>query len=200
VRPKAPEMVQSRRFTLRSISGSDDEDFSFILAHQVLVALWQENSDSDERTRQEGATLAAMMGMKPRDEQEGMLIGQLIACHNAAMECYRRAMIGGQAFEARRENLNQANKLSRTYAALTEALDRHRGKGQQHVKVEHVHVHQGGRAIVGAVTPGDASSQKLEEQTHAPRGITHEPGTPMWSPDPERQTMPIAGGARKAPV
>jgi len=28
------------------------------------------------------------------------------------------------------------------------------GKYQQHVKVEHVHVHQGGQAIVGAVTPG----------------------------------------------
>jgi hypothetical protein len=30
-----------------------------------------------------------------------------------------------------RENLNQANKLSRTYATLIEALNRHRGKGQQ---------------------------------------------------------------------
>jgi hypothetical protein len=200
VGPKAPIEIQVPRSGLRSISGSDDADFSVTLAHQILVALWLENSDTDERTQQAKATLAAMMGLKPRDEHEGMLIGQLIACHNAAMDCYRRAMIGGQTFEARRENLNQANKLSRTYAALTEALDRHRGKGQQHVKVEHVHVHQGGRAIVGAVTPGDGSSQKLEEQTHAPRGITHEPGTPMWSPDPERETMPIAGGARKAPV
>jgi hypothetical protein len=100
------------------------------------------------------AVLAAMIGMKPRDELEGMLVGQLIAAHNAGMECYRRAMIGEQTFEGRRENLNQANKLSRTYAALVEALDRHRGKGQQHVKVEHVHAHQGGQAIVGAVTPG----------------------------------------------
>lgn len=197
---KAPIMIQVPQSGLRSISGSDNDDFFYILAHQVLAALWLENSDSDERTQQGKATLAAMKGMKPRDEHEGMLIGQLIAIHNAAMECHRRAMIGEQPFEARRENLNQANKLSRTYAALTEALDRHRGKGQQHVKVEHVHVHQGGRAIVGAVTPGDGSSRKLEEQTHAPRGITHEPGTPMWSPDPERQTMPIASGARKAPM
>ena len=36
------------------------------------------------------------------------------------------------------ESLNQANKLSRTYAVLTEALDRHRGKGQQRITVEHV--------------------------------------------------------------
>ena len=31
------------------------------------------------------------------------------------------------------------------------ALNRHRGKGQQKVTVEHVHVHQGGQAIVGHV-------------------------------------------------
>jgi hypothetical protein len=42
---------------------------------------------------------------------------QLIAAHNAAMECYRRAMIGEQTSEGRRENLAQANKLSRTQQA-----------------------------------------------------------------------------------
>jgi hypothetical protein len=67
------------------------------------------------------------------------------------MECYRRAMIGEQTFEGRSENLNQANKLSRTYAVLLDALNRHRGKGQQHVTVKHVHVHEGGQAIVGHV-------------------------------------------------
>ena len=59
------------------------------------------------------------------------------------MECYRRAMIAEQTFEGRRENLNQANKLARTYATLIEALNRHGGKGQQKVTVEHVHVHAG---------------------------------------------------------
>jgi len=199
---KAPEMIeiprsQERRHVLRSISGSDDDDFSNNLVEQVVVALWRKHPDFDQQI---GATLAAMMGMKPRDELEGMLIGQLLASHNAAMECYRRAMIGDQTFEGRRENLNQANKLSRTSAALTEALDRHRGKGQQRITVEHVNVHAGGQAIVGAVTPKGGSSQKSEQQTHATREITHEPGIPMRSPDPERETMPIASGAGKAPV
>jgi hypothetical protein len=186
-----------KRHVLRSISGSDDEDFCTILAEQVVDALWREHPVFDQQIR---ATLAAMMGMKPQDELEGMLIGQLIASHNAAMECYRRAMIGNQTFEGRRENLNQANKLSRSSAALTEALDRHRGKGQQRITVEHVNVHAGGQAIVGAVTPKGGSSQKSEQQTHATQEITHEPGIPMRSPDPERETMPIASGAGKAPV
>ena len=59
-----------------------------------------------------------------------------------------------------------ANKLSRTYAMLLEALNRHRGKGQQKVTVEHVHVHAGGQAIVGNISaPG--GSAKLEDQPHA---------------------------------
>lgn len=185
---------------LRSISGSDNDDFSTILANQVVKALWLEPCDSDQQTQLGQAALAAMIGMKPRDELEGMLIGQLIATHNAAMECYRRAMLGEQTFEGRRENLNQANKLCRSYAALTEALDRHRGKGQQRITVEHVNVHPGGQAIVGAVTAGGESSQKSEQQTHATREITHEPGIPMRGPDPVWETMPIAAGVRKAAV
>jgi hypothetical protein len=185
---------------LRSISGSENDDFSNMLVNQVANALWRGHCDSDEQTRQITAMPAVMIGMKPRDALEGMLIAQLIATYNAAMECYRRATITDQSCEARRENLTQASKLSRTYAALTEALDRHRGKGHQRITVEHVNVHAGGQAIVGDVTSGGKRSQKSEQQTHATREITHEPGIPMRSPDAERGTMPIARGAWKAPV
>jgi hypothetical protein len=42
-----------------------------------------------------------------------------------------------------------------------EALQRYRGKGQQKVTVEHVHVNAGGRAIVGTVhTPAGAKSKE----------------------------------------
>jgi hypothetical protein len=45
-------------------------------------------------------------------------------------------MIGEQTLEGRRDNLSQANKLSRTYAVLLDALNRYRGKeGQQKVTV-----------------------------------------------------------------
>jgi hypothetical protein len=189
-----------QRGDLRLLSGSDDDDFSNILANQVADAVWREPCDSDERTRLIKASLAAMIGMKPRDGLEGMLIAQLLASHHAAMECYRRAMLGNQTVDGRHENLKQANRLSRTYAALMEALDRHRGKGHQRITVEHVTVHAGGQAIVGAVTPGGGSSQQSEQQTHATREITHEPGIPMRSPGPEWETMPIAAGARKTPV
>ena len=123
-----PDDQQGR---LKAIGGSQSDLWNNTLANQAVNALWTKQSDSEDRDRQLSATVAALVGIAPRDELEGMMAAQLIAAHNAAMECYRRAMIGDQTFEGRRENLNQANKLSRTWATLLETLNKHRGKGQQ---------------------------------------------------------------------
>ena len=112
--------------------------------------------------------LVALRGYFLPAGDSSLIAAQLVACHNASMECYRRAMIGEQTFEGKRENLCQANKLSRTYATLLESLNRHRGKGAQKVTVEHVHVHEGGQAIVGNVeAPGDGLAVKSGDQPHA---------------------------------
>jgi hypothetical protein len=106
-------------------------------------------------------------------------------------------MIGEQTFEGRRDNLSQANKLSRTYALLLDVLNRHRGKGQQKVTVEHVHVHSGSQAIVGVVeTPGGGDRLKLEEQPHA-RQITDAPQLAMRRADAEQEPVLIAGDAER---
>ena len=147
---------------LKAIGGSQSDRWNTTLANQVMQAMWVEHLDASGRDTLRRATIAALAGIAPRDELEGMMAAQLIAAHNAAMECYRRAMIGEQTFEGRRENLNQANKLSRTSAMLLEALNKHRGKGHQKVTVEHVHVHAGGQAVVGNVErPGGGDRRKL---------------------------------------
>jgi len=79
-----------------------------------------------------------------------MLAAQLVATHMATMDCYKHLNRTNDR-NTHANHLNQVNKLSRTYVALVEALNRHRGKGQQKVTVEHVHVHHGGQAIVGHV-------------------------------------------------
>ena len=187
-----------RKGRLKDLGGSQSDRWNNVLANQAMQALWVKNSSPDERDKQLGATVAALIGIAPKDELEGMMAAQLIAAHNAAMECYRRAMIGEQTFEGRRENLAQANKLSRTYAALVEALNRHRGKGQQKVTVEHVHVHAGGQAVVGVVgTPGGGERTKSEEQPHAKQiAHAHEPALPC--PDKEPDALPIARDAERA--
>jgi hypothetical protein len=128
---------------LKCIGGSQSDPWNNIIANQSVKTLWVKHSDNEARDLQYQATVSALVGIGPKDEIEGIIAAQLIAAHNAAMECYRRAMLGEQTFEGHRENLNEANKLSRTYAVLLDALNRHRGKGQQKVTVEHVHVHAG---------------------------------------------------------
>ncbi len=115
------------------------------------------------------------------------------------MECYRRAMIEGQTFVGRSEALTQANKLSRTYAGLLDTLNRHRGKGQQKVTVEHVHVHPGGQAVVGMVAPtpaqlGGGGSNKME---HQPYAIRHAERAPLRCQDPEREALPVPRDAER---
>ncbi len=181
--------------TLKEVGGSRFDCWNDILAMQTTQALWLKHSDPETRDNQLSAAVAALIGIGPKDELEGMMAAQLIAAHNAAMECYRRAMLSEQTFEGRRENLTQANKLSRTYAMLLEALNRHRGKGQQKVTVEHVHVHSGGQAVVGVVeTPGGGDRTKLKDQAHA-KQIAHAPQPEMRRVDEEREPVPIAGDA-----
>src|SRR6185295_19549575 len=187
---------------LKDLGGSQSDRWNNVLANQAMQTLWVKNSSPDERDKQLGATVAALAGIGPKDEMEGMLAAQLIAAHNATMECYRRAMIGEQTFEGRRENLAQASKLSRTFATLLEALNRHRGKGQQRVTVEHVHVHAGGQAVVGMVAtppgqPGGGDRSNFEEQPHA-KQIAHAPEPALRSPDASRNAVPIARDDQRA--
>jgi hypothetical protein len=99
-------------------------------------------------------------------------------------------MIGEQTFEGHRESLSQANKLGRTFSVLLDALNRHRGKGQQKVTVEHVHVHEGGQAIVGNVeAPGGGLAAKSGDQPHAQ--LAYAPGIAVPSADTSGHPMPV---------
>ena len=141
----------------------------------------------------------ALLGIAPRDPLEGMLAAQMLAVHDAAMECLRRAHLPEQTFEGRGQNLGHANRLVRSYAALLEALDKHRGKGQpQVVRVERVTVEAGGQAIVGTVAQGGGGSGAGNgRQPHAPAALAHEPGVPLRGADARREPVPVAGGGRQ---
>jgi hypothetical protein len=61
----------------------------------------------------------------------------------------------------------------KVWAWVASGCNLHRGKGQQKVTVEHVHVHEGGQAIVGNVLAGGGVASKPEGQPHA---IAYAPG------------------------
>ena len=145
------------QYLLSNALGTIDHDFASMLCNQLVMVTWITDTQGAEATT--NGMLAAMQGIAPREEIEAMLATQMVATHQASMECFRRVMLKDQSFEGREFNLNQANKLCRTHAALLETLNKHRGKGQQKVTVEHVHVERGGQAIVGSVEHGGRGSE-----------------------------------------
>jgi hypothetical protein len=178
------------------LAGSPDLAWTHTLLNQAVATIWTKHSDAKQRDEQIDAVIAGMLAIGPADPIEAMLAAQMLASHNAAMECHRRAMHHEQTFEGRNMALGHAAKASRTFAALVEALNRHRGKGQQKVTVEHVHVHSGGQAIVGQVSStGGRVTAGSEGQPHA--AISHAAGQQVLGQiEAEREALPVASGAR----
>ena len=134
-----------------------------------------------------------MTGIAPDDVIADMVAAQLVSAHTAAMDCYKRAA-GDVPLGIWREALSQANKLSRTSAALIEALNRHRGRtGQQTVRVEHVTVNEGGQAIVGPVATGGRGGMTTAGKANP----THS-APPVRCADAARDAMPIARDGERA--
>ena len=78
------------------------------------------------------------------------------------MECMKRAVIEDQYPEAIYRYAKLANQFCRTFTAQLDSLNKHRGKGQQKVTVEHVHVNEGGQAVVGNINQGGGGNEKKE--------------------------------------
>jgi hypothetical protein len=198
-----PDDPADRKGELKVLGGSQSDHWNTTISEQVLQALWLKHAEGDKKTELMTAALSGLMDISPRDPLEAMMAAQLIAAHSATMECYRRGMIGDQTFEGRKENLAQANKLSRTWVTLLEALNRHRGKGQQKVTVEHVHVHSGGQAVVGSVEAGSGqqgggAETKMEEQPHARQEAGDASEPPLRGADAGRDGLPIPGDGQWA--
>ncbi len=109
---------------------------------------------TDDPVNLSNATAAAIAGIRPRDELEGLLASQMVGCHGIAMEMMRRSN-SSKYVEQLKVHGMLATKFLRLFIDQVDALSRLRGKaGKQTVRVEHVHVEAGGQAVVGAITPG----------------------------------------------
>ncbi|MEF2547981.1 hypothetical protein VQ045_12495 [Aurantimonas sp. E1-2-R+4] len=147
-------------------AGTQSPAFNQALINQAVGSIWYGAAvDPATKKQLQCSAPGAMMNIGPKDAIEGMLAAQMVATHNAAMECYRRAMIPEQPLVGRESALNHGNKLSRSYATLVHAFDKHRGRGQQTVRVEHVHVYEGGQAIVGQVSRAGRMDAEPDHQS-----------------------------------
>lgn len=139
--------------------------------------------------------LAAMHGIAPRDEAEAMLAAQMVATYIASMTMLRR-LNTSESLGQQDSAANAATKLARTYTGQMEALKRYRSRGEQTVRVEHVHVAAGGQAIVGAVSYGGTTGGSSENggRPHAQGLLTDAHESAMPCPDTARDAVPVADG------
>jgi hypothetical protein len=152
------------------------------------------------------AALAVISGVRPKDEIEAMLGAHMALTNIALLDLFARTRgsIANHKYEGdgikRLDVLgNLTNKFMRTYTMQIEALARKRRKGEQHIRVKHVHVYAGGQAIVGNVSHrGGRGSRKNEQQayergeeTPTARAIPDSPA--VWSANKERAALPLTG-------
>ena len=69
---------------LKAFGGSESAEWNTLLANQVINTLWNFPATPDDEKKKRWAALKGLVGILPRDECEGMIATQLIACHYAS--------------------------------------------------------------------------------------------------------------------
>jgi len=141
-----------------STFGTSDSDLCVELFQQLNLALPRRTLDPNGNH-----ALAALYGISPRDTVEGMLATQMVVAQSLAMEFLSRAGLKEQPPVEVERHVILATKLLRTFVAQVEALDRHRGKGEQKMNVEQVHIHKGAQGIVGPVSHQGSLDASVED-------------------------------------
>lgn len=134
---------------LRDIAGVKTNELALQLANQLAhLQVW------DKRSGVDGLGLATMLlaELQPKSALEAMLATQMVGVHHAATMFLARATLEEQTPNGTDANVVRATRLMKLFNEQLDALGKLRGKtSRQKVTVEHVHVHEGGQAIVGAV-------------------------------------------------
>ena len=192
----APHSDESgQQYHLLDAFGTASHDFLNATVSQMIEALRDREGTPNETSV--NAALAIVDGIGPENEMEALLASQMAATHALAMMLVGRTRRVDQLQQAA-VNGGLAIKLLRTFTLQAETLAKLRRGGGQTVRVEHVHVHSGGQAIVGNVT-GGGTTIKSEEQPHAKpvAALAHAdaPFESLRSTDAERDRMPVASHA-----
>ncbi len=162
----SPDRDQLMDTQIMEATGAANSDVGIQMLANVGNAIVSAKAERSKMATQLNAVAQSMQALGPQDEYEGQLIAQLVVLHEHAMDWLGRAQ-RTERVDFANVYLNGASKLLTRHHETLEALLKYRRKGEQRVYVEHVHVHDGGQAIVGNVIPGGGVNQKLEEGPHA---------------------------------
>jgi hypothetical protein len=165
-RPYPPDGQQREWWRrLKNALGTSSSHFVDASLQQLIAAARLPNGGISEIAV--NASLAFIEGGKPRNEVEAALLIQMACTHTAAMAVLGRLGNAGGPTRSSTAIASAAAKLLRGYATQVEALRRLRNGGSQFVRVEHVHVNDGGQAVIGNV--GDRSERHIANDDSTPQ-------------------------------
>ena len=127
---------------LKNALGTRSSAFVAASVQQLIAAARLPNSGISEVAV--NASLAFIEGAKPRDELECALVIQMACTHSATMAVLSRLGGGHGGERSVAAMASAAARLLRAYATQVEALRRLRHRGSHTLRVEHVHVNEGG--------------------------------------------------------
>ena len=147
-----------------AILGTSDEKLAGYFLQQAMIVFSkvindEREVDPDESLKATNHALSIFYELIPKDLIETMLISQMIGVHNTAMDLLQKSQAAYLNPEQRARYAGLSTKMTRTYALQMEALKKYRTGGQQTMKVEHVHVNQGGQAVIGNVSKGGGGNE-----------------------------------------
>ena len=142
-----PHPAAGERLLAEALGAADRDAMHGILRQLVKASVVGQKPDE--------ANLAFMIStirsIAPKDSIEALLVSQMVSVHMAAMRCACRLACTDDL--PQQEGVTRAlTRLSRTFAAQVEALNRHRNSDERAITVQNLSVQDGGRAIVGNLT------------------------------------------------
>jgi hypothetical protein len=134
---------------LKKALGTQSSDFVNASLFQLIAVARLPCSGISEMAV--NAALAFVEGCKPKNEMEAALAIQMACSHGAAMMVLSRFQ-GGGGGDRRVQSLAHATaRLLNAFANQTEAYRRLQNGSSQYMRIEHVHVGEGGKAMIGNV-------------------------------------------------
>jgi hypothetical protein len=146
---------------------------------QVCEALWVPSDLSrDEICQRMETAVAAVQSLRPQGLTENILAVQIVAAHQAALDCFRRAALPGQSPHVWEMGLKQADRLMAACLRHLEAFARLRGQDSIGALLGNVlTLPPGAQAVVrmhatlpteGSAAPAEAPALALEYHPVSP--------------------------------
>ncbi len=128
--------------------------FGVVLKHVTDFAYTNikvREAKSNEITKRLVEAREIIQSFAPQNNQELMLVTQMATIHQTQQRLAMYMLNSNLDPIEMMSYTNMITKLSNTFIQQLNALQKLKGNNQQKVTIEHVHVHNGGQAVVGMV-------------------------------------------------